>query len=569
MKDLNLVKTNLLYTQRKDKTIDFDIDSNFKGTLSLNDLIVYKGDDDTKIYNRICDHAGGRLITSNDGKVTCTLHKWEFNPEVGTYNSNNVRKAELDYKKDKNSYKVNLTERAIQLPDFKTDKEIEIKFLNHASLLVTTSDFKFATDPWLTGQAFSTGWWLKYKTPDNWQEELNSCDFLYISHTHPDHLHPETLESVDRKMPILISDFDSQSSENYLKSLGFKNLIKLKYQESLINQKKEIFFTVLKSGDFRDDSGLLFQYGNFSALFNVDSNYLNFFELPETLTLVASSFAGGAGPYPVCFENLSEKQKSIGQLKTNNSLKVVRESLIARTNPKYFIPYAGFFDEKSSRDHYIKQRNKKNSFSDYLYLEPKYNLELIDVTNENKHMFQGSRLMESSLIDNKIIELNEEDTEEIISNFKKYNSSIDDDFIVQYFKASQFYENLNLLILLTDDKFEKKYKSILVEFSKNNDPQVILNYKEEDVTNIYNSNIKNTIKLKIRNEVFINIIKNLEPWENMTIGFQAKFDRFPDIYNSKFWHHFTDKYTKFKAVRLAAECGGCELISQSLVSSTK
>ena len=569
MENLNLNLENLKYKTGENKVVEFKIDSKFQGTLSLKDLIVYKTNNEIKVYDRVCDHAGGRLITNNNGDVICTLHKWQFNPERGTYNSDNVKKETLEYKEIEDHFEVNLAEELIDLPKFTTNKEIEIKFLNHASLLVSTPDFKFATDPWLTGQAFSTGWWLKYKSPMGWKEDLNSCDFIYISHTHPDHLHPETLNYINKSMPILIADFASQSSENYLNSLGFNNLIKLKHEETLINHKKEIFFSVLKSGDFRDDSGLLLKYGNFSALFNVDSNYLNYFKLPEELTMVASSFAGGAGSYPVCFENINENQKSIGQINKINSVKILTEKLIERTKPKYFMPYAGFFEEKALRDSYIKTMNKKNSIKDYKYLEKKYNLQLINLEIQGSHIFCGEELVSSSFTNNEKIKLNNQDTSKIISNFKLENKDIEDDFIIQYFKASNFYENLNLLVLLTDDNFEENYRSIFIEFSKDQEPKIILDYKEENVNEIYDSNHKNTLKLKIRKEVFIFIIKNLEPWENMTIGFQAKFDRFPDVYNSKFWHHFTDRYTKFKAVRLAVECGGCELISQSLVSSTK
>ena len=156
-------------------------------------------------------------------------------------------------------------------------------------------------------------------------------------------------------------------------------------------------------------------------------------------------------------------------------------------------------------------------------------------------------MAKNSFTNNEKIKLNNQDTRKIISNFKLENKDIEDDFIIQYFKASNFYENLNLLVLLTDDNFEENYRSIFIEFSKDKEPKIRLDYKEENVNKIYDSNHKNTLKLKIRKEVFIFIIKNLEPWENMTIGFQAKLDRFPDVYNSKFWHHFTDRYTKFKA----------------------
>ena len=567
MKNLNLIRQSIQYDTDQIEKISVELDPNFNGTLSLKDLIVNKKENEVKIYDRVCDHAGGRLITNNNEEVICTLHKWRFNPEKGTYNSDNVKKNELTFnKKNESTYEVELQNKSIVLPEFKSDKDIEIKFLNHASLMVTTADFKFVTDPWLTGSAFSTGWWLKYKSPDNWVEDLNSCDFLFISHTHPDHLHPETLSFVDKNIEILIADFDSQSTENYLRSLGFNNIIKLKHDESLIDHDKEIYFSVLKSGDFRDDSGLLMKYGKFSSLFNVDSNYLNYFQLPKSLTVVASSFAGGAGAYPVCFDDLNETQKSKGQQTKINSLKVLTSKLIEKTSPDYFMPYAGFFEEKAKRDIYIKDMNKKNTIKDYDAFESKYNLKVLNLTLRNKFLFSGDILIKSELIHDKEIMLNDEQTELVISEFKKENQLLDDTHISQYFKASNFYEDLNLIISLTDDNFNENDKAILVEFSKDEDPKVNFNFYEKDLLKVYESNNKNTLKLKIRKEAFVFAIKNLEPWENITIGFQARFTRFPDVYNSKFWHHFTDIYTKHKAVRLAKECTGCELIVQTFTS---
>lgn len=37
-----------------------------------------------KIYDRICDHHGGRLI-SKQNKIVCPLHNWQFDPITGKY----------------------------------------------------------------------------------------------------------------------------------------------------------------------------------------------------------------------------------------------------------------------------------------------------------------------------------------------------------------------------------------------------------------------------------------------------------------------------------------------------
>ena len=67
--------------------------------------------------------------------------------------------------------------------------------------------------------------------------------------------------------------------------------------------------------------------------------------------------------------------------------------------------------------------------------------------------------------------------------------------------------------------------------------------------------------LKCRKESFLNTVYNKEPWEDLSIGFQCKVMRFPNIYNAKFWYHFTNKYITKKNVRLASECSSCESIN--------
>ena len=65
----------------------------------------------------------------------------------------------------------------------------------------------------------------------------------------------------------------------------------------------------MKSGDFRDDSGIYFSIGKFKSILAVDTNSINFFSLPNNITFLASSFAGGASGYPVCFDNLEIDEK--------------------------------------------------------------------------------------------------------------------------------------------------------------------------------------------------------------------------------------------------------------------
>ena len=47
-------------------------------------------------------------------------------------------------------------------------------------------------------------------------------------------------------------------------------------------------------------------------------------------------------------------------------------------------------------------------------------------------------------------------------------------------------------------------------------------------------------------ESLANIIKNMDSWENLVIGFECMVYRIPNVYNVKFWHHFSNIYVKDK-----------------------
>ena len=77
---------------------------------------------------------------------------------------------------------------------------------------------------------------------------------------------------------------------------------------------------------------------------------------------------------------------------------------------------------------------------------------------------------------------------------------------------------------------------------------------------------KRILHLKIRKEAFINCVKNAKSWEDLLIGFQVKINRNPNVFNSKFWNHFSNIYVSKKRVKAISKCNGCDVITQELYS---
>ena len=75
----------------KSEIIKIELASLIEGVNFTEEFIIFKKKKELLIYDRICDHNSGRLI-SKDGKTFCPMHNWEFMPETGIYKNGLVKK---------------------------------------------------------------------------------------------------------------------------------------------------------------------------------------------------------------------------------------------------------------------------------------------------------------------------------------------------------------------------------------------------------------------------------------------------------------------------------------------
>jgi L-ascorbate metabolism protein UlaG (beta-lactamase superfamily) len=62
---------------------------------------------------------------------------------------------------------------------------MNIKFINHSSILLDSGNHKILCDPWYKGSIFNDGWKLIHES----NQSINDfdLDFIWYSHEHPDH----------------------------------------------------------------------------------------------------------------------------------------------------------------------------------------------------------------------------------------------------------------------------------------------------------------------------------------------------------------------------------------------
>ena len=549
------------FTQRT-RAIELDVAALREGVNEFEDFVAVRLGGRLRVYDRVCDHNGGRLI-SRSGEMKCPLHGWTFDPVAGRYTNVECAKVPLvdeALASGRATLSFDLGRRSRVLNDFRQAHEVSVRFLNHACLVVTTPSCKFALDPWIVGPAFCTGWSLAAPSPADSFDELNACDFIYVSHNHPDHLHPQTLARIDKAIPILTPDFPSGSTTTYLEELGFERIVALDFTDQAVDAEAEFALSILKSGDFRDDSGLLVQSGRFSALFSVDSNYIDFFRFPQGLTLLCSSFAGGATGFPLCFETYDEAEKTRILARNRNAVKATNNLMLSLDRPKYFLPYAGFFSEAAARDSYVRARNEKNRVADYQGICNRNGATLLNVREEDEYGFCGDELVaRSKAAAGPIADLSPDD---YVRAQKDAFSTFDRAYVAQYFENSGFSGDLHLILSLTDDDFRECDERFSVSFSAGAAPEVRFDEPVPDLAALHVRLGRNVKHIKVRRDAFLRVIGERLPWEDMSIGFQCRIDRVPNVYNSAFWYHFTNVYVKSGVTRAMAGCGACETLEQ-------
>lgn len=521
------------------------------------DEVFYRLDADRRVLwvvSRICDHSNGKLrLDANVCTATCPLHGWRLSLETLVYENVQLKKPRLAFRQEGKTLAYVLPAAHLELPASLTSPTVsdaEVRFLAHACVELRAGGLSLVTDPWLLGPCFATGWWHLAVPPADAMERLDRADAIYLSHNHPDHMHIETLRHLDRDKPLLIPDFETRSVEKIALAMGFRNLHILKFNHLYEIGVSGVHVSILPAGDFRDDSGLFVSHGDFSLLATVDANQLNQYILPRNLSLLMTSFAGGASGFPLCFENYSEQQKSVMLTRNRNAMLASVEKYVASTQPKAYMPYAGYFTEAAPRDRYIKENNKKNGPGDInAYIRKKFPaITVFDPCDTDILRWDGTGFLTARSHRPPLFTLDANFIAEWVGKFELGPDAMTSQDIVRYFECSSFQDNLLLFLIPCDDDFRPlESDGYIVDFRAASPTVRVV--PAQDLPRMYEEQAarqgEGGTRLKrilVRQGPLYRVIRDRLPWEDLSIGFQCRVHRTPDVYNSSFWFHFTNEY---------------------------
>lgn len=117
-----------------------------------------------------------------------------------------------------------------ELSSLRSGDSLELRWVNHASFILSQGDVRLICDPWWKGLAFD-GSWALLSPSDMRAEDLSTVTHMWFSHEHPDHFSPPTLADIPpeirRDIAVLYQRTSDRKVLSYCRDLGFGRLVEL------------------------------------------------------------------------------------------------------------------------------------------------------------------------------------------------------------------------------------------------------------------------------------------------------------------------------------------------------
>ena len=191
-----------------------------------------------------------------------------------------------------------------------------IELVGHATLLVRSGGRALLTDPWLVDpMGCGSGFHFPPLVHDA-EAVAAETDAIYISHIHPDHFHPPSLELFAKTTPIYIGDYTRKDFRDAVAELGFP-VLEVPFQ-TLAPVEGTPFRIAIVEHDYDEsaayDSSLVVETPEYTLFENNDC-----FLSDEKYRWVASAFDvdfaflgySAASFFPICFEMPEDEKQRL------------------------------------------------------------------------------------------------------------------------------------------------------------------------------------------------------------------------------------------------------------------
>jgi UDP-MurNAc hydroxylase len=230
------------------------------------------------------------------------------------------------------------------------ERQVSIKLVSHASVIISIGGVRILCDPWFEGKVFNESWSLLIPAQIS-ERDLETIDYLWVSHEHPDHFHIPTLralpESFKKRVPVLFKTDFTDKIPRAFKQLGFSEVVLMPHRRFLTLQNGVRAYCYHSRAM---DSALLLQQGGVTV-FNTNDAELTAFDCK----LVVSD----AGPADVVldqygiagFSGKVDYDQHLWRLKKTKIENVLMHYQM--TGAKVAIPFASFHFFSHRENHFL------------------------------------------------------------------------------------------------------------------------------------------------------------------------------------------------------------------------
>ena len=225
---------------------------------------------------------------------------------------------------------------------------INVRMIYSACVVIETPDCKILCDPWFTDGIYDGAWFLHPKI-DNPISIIGDCDYVYVSHIHPDHYDPKFLHEYFAKYgkkKVFVADFEANYLAMSLQREGLEVSI-CKNETRIDNTRISIHPHITKSlSDI--DSALLVQYRDGNRTHRVlnlndcvyDPDFLDQFVFEEKIDVLLLGYTG-AGPYPQTYFDIDDPSLMDAAMSKKSQFFTRYLETIKHVPSKVRIPFAG------------------------------------------------------------------------------------------------------------------------------------------------------------------------------------------------------------------------------------
>ena len=412
--------------------------------------------------------------------------------------------------------------------------KLQFKFIGNAcGIFIGSRGTKILCDPWIINGVFE-GSWFHYPKLNSTLSDFDDINAVYLSHIHQDHFDDRNF-NFNKSIPIIVLDHEPNFLIKKLVSLGFKNLIKIKNLETRkFNEFNLTMFAPFCKHNFYHavigniiDSALLIDCNGITAL-NSNDNTLSV----ESAKMIRNKFGklnlamlnyNSAGPYPSCFDNLTEDEKISEHHRIIQRNFSHLKKIIEILEPYNVLPFAGSYVLAGSSYHKNKYLGTSTWDDCVSWLSKNYNGDTKAVLLRENDIFN----LETSSANNKYIPIDLVDMKDYIEKELAF---------IQYPYQKEVFPNENELIECLEiaaNKMKNRMKNygistnfnIIINLFKTNF-LIYPNFQKNCSINKYDKRLVCYLDERLLN----NIVRRKSNWNNAEIGGHIKMNRMPNIY---------------------------------------